>query len=57
MREEYKHIQCGIKKKRMKMYYGNMAKEENTAVHFPRIKNGESVPKLMASMPDDLALG
>jgi len=39
------------------MYYDNELKHGNTALHFPNFKNGDGVQMLLASMPDDLAVG
>ena len=56
-REEYEYSQCGIKKKGMKTYNANVLNDENTALRFANFKNGSDVQEIVATMPDDLALG
>jgi len=51
--EKYKYIQCGIKKKGVKMFCDNMLKKENSSLYFPSFKNGGGIKKLVAGMPDD----
>jgi len=41
----------------MKTYYDNELKGEYTALRFPSFLNADGVQMLVASMPDDLALG
>ena len=57
MREGYNYTWCGIKKNDMKTYYDNMLKEENTALRIANFQNRDGIPKLVACMPDDQALG
>jgi len=56
-REEYESIQCGMKTKGMKTDYDNELKDEHTALRFPSVQNGDGIPKPVASIPDDQALG
>jgi hypothetical protein len=41
----------------MKTSYDNVLKKENTTLRCPSFKNGDGVQKLVASMPDDPAVG
>lgn len=54
MLEEFKYIHSGIEKKDRMMFYNNVLKEDNPALHFPSVQNKDGVQKKVASMPDDL---
>jgi hypothetical protein len=41
----------------MKIYYDNVLKEENTTLHYLSFENRDGVQQLVASMPDEHALG
>jgi hypothetical protein len=56
MREVYKYIQLGMKKKRIETYYDNLMKAENTRLHFSSFKNGHCVRKLVATLQANQAL-
>jgi hypothetical protein len=55
--EEYKYIQYGIKKKDMETYCDIMLKKENTPLRLPNFKKWGDIQQLVASMPDNQALG
>jgi hypothetical protein len=55
--EKHKYIQCGIKQNRMNTDYDKVLKEESIALRCPSFKIGDVVQKLMASIPDDQAVG
>jgi len=55
--EEYKYMQCSIKKRGTKTCYDTRLKEENTGLRFRSFRNGDSVQMLAVIMPDDHALG
>jgi len=57
MRQQYKYIQCGIRKKGVKMYYHNMRQEENPTLCFLSFKTEDWVLMLVATKSDVLAVG
>jgi len=56
-REEYKYIQCGIRKRDTKTYCDNALKQENTALCFATYEKRIAIKNRVARMPDGLALG
>jgi len=51
--EEYKYIQCGIKKIRMNTYYDNVLKGADPSLRFRSFKNGDGTHKPVARIPAD----
>jgi hypothetical protein len=49
-------MQCETKNNSVKTDYEKVLKAENIALLFPSFNNRDVIMKLMATMPDDLAL-